>query len=68
MVKFICGNILSLSSFSILVIFTIYMIGQDTGKVYDCRYARWHPDIPNEVRDECSRLQRNIDSHNTVNH
>jgi hypothetical protein len=30
----------------------------DTGeqyRVYDCGMAEWHPDIPNEVKDECRR-------------
>lgn len=25
------------------------------GRVYDCGMAEWHPDIPNEVKEECRR-------------
>ena len=28
---------------------------EPTGKVYDCRMAEWHPDIPKEVKEECRR-------------
>lgn len=24
-------------------------------RVYDCGMAEWHPDIPNEVREECRK-------------
>jgi len=24
-------------------------------RVYDCEIARWHPDIPNAVREECRK-------------
>jgi hypothetical protein len=27
-----------------------------TQKVYDCRDAHWHPDVPVEVKKECSKL------------
>jgi hypothetical protein len=27
------------------------------GRVYDCGMAEWHPDIPNQVKEECRRLR-----------
>lgn len=30
--------------------------GDSQGKVYDCRDAHWHPDVPIEVKRECSRI------------
>lgn len=39
-----------------LLIFLLLNINERYGKVYDCEMARWHPDIPKEVRDECRRL------------
>lgn len=38
----------------LLLAFTDY--GTET-KVYDCGMAEWHPDIPNEVKEECRRLR-----------
>ena len=29
---------------------------EDSGeRVYDCGMAEWHPDIPNEVKEECRK-------------
>lgn len=47
-----------------LIIFTgiavSILIFSDFGKgrtvVYDCRDAHWHPDVPIDVKKECSRL------------
>jgi uncharacterized protein YebE (UPF0316 family) len=27
-------------------------------RVYDCGMAEWHPDIPNEVKEECRKRRR----------
>lgn len=27
------------------------------GKIYDCGMAEWHPDIPEEVKEECRNRQ-----------
>lgn len=40
-----CISILTLSDF-----------GKNRTVVYDCRDAHWHPDVPVEVKKECSRL------------
>jgi hypothetical protein len=39
----LCVGILVLSDFN-------------KGRVYDCRDAHWHPDVPAEVKRECSKL------------
>lgn len=44
----------------LLVISIAILIFSDFGRgqtvVYDCRDAHWHPDVPVEVKRECSRL------------
>ena len=37
-----------------VLVFTDF--GKGTTVVYDCRDAHWHPDIPIDVKKECSRL------------
>lgn len=37
-----------------ILIFTNFGKGQTIR--YDCRDAHWHPDVPVEVKKECSRL------------
>ena len=37
-----------------ILIFTDF--GKSQTVVYDCRDAHWHPDIPVEVKQECSRM------------
>lgn len=39
-----------------VVILVFSDFGQNRTVVYDCRDAHWHPDIPVEVKRECSRL------------
>lgn len=39
----------------LLIVFTEFGSGQV--RVYDCGMAEWHPDIPNQVRDECRKLR-----------
>ena len=38
----------------IIILFTDF--GANRGKVYDCRDAHWHPDVPIEVKKECDRI------------
>ena len=42
------------------VVAVLILIFTDFGKsqtvVYDCRDAHWHPDVPVEVKRECSRM------------
>ena len=43
---------------AILAILAAFMYF-DTGegyRVYDCGMAEWHPDIPNQVKEECRKL------------
>lgn len=38
----------------------LYIIVNTVGpqeRVYDCGMAEWHPDIPNEVKEECRKLR-----------
>jgi hypothetical protein len=44
---------LSVSVF--LLILWFYGVGP-LGKIYDCRDAHWHPDVPIDVKKECRRL------------
>ena len=55
--KFILNNILSLSIFLILLAGTVYANMHSDGRVYDCRYASFHPDLPVAVREQCRQLQ-----------
>jgi len=36
------------------------------GKVYDCGIAEWHPDVPQEVREECRKLRRQYKHETTI--
>lgn len=42
----------------LLAMFIVFTDFGPEGKVYDCGMAEWHPDIPNEVREECRKLRR----------
>jgi hypothetical protein len=47
--------VISLVIFCVAVlVYTDFGRGQEV--VYDCRDAHWHPDVPAEVKRECSRL------------
>jgi uncharacterized protein YebE (UPF0316 family) len=39
----------------ILWVWVLSTIDMPTYKVYDCGMAEWHPDIPNEVKEECRK-------------
>jgi hypothetical protein len=36
----------------------IIIQNQPQGRYYDCGMAEWHPDIPNEVKEECRRRRQ----------
>ena len=38
-----------------LCIFVLSQIDMPEYKVYDCSIAEWHPDVPNEVKQECRK-------------
>ena len=38
------------------IILIVTDFGKDQTVIYDCRDAHWHPDVPVEVKKECSRL------------
>ena len=44
----------------ITVVCIIFLVFSDFGKgrvkIYDCRDAHWHPDVPIEVKKECAKL------------
>jgi len=49
----------------LLLAAVVVLIISDFGnqpKVYDCRLAEWHPDIPKEVREECRKLKNEINN------
>jgi hypothetical protein len=41
--------------FFIIFLLAISDIESPVGRIYDCGMAEWHPDIPNEVKEECRR-------------
>jgi hypothetical protein len=41
---------------SCIAILTFSDFGKSRTVIYDCRDAHWHPDVPIEVKKECSRL------------
>lgn len=43
-------------SFLLIFILLFTDFGNQTGKIYDCKEAHWHPDYPIEVKEECKRL------------
>lgn len=40
------------------VVFLFTSINEPQGRVYDCGMAEWHPDIPNNVKEECRRIRQ----------
>ncbi len=53
-------NIQYLIAITFAIIAATILVFTDFGKgrtvVYDCRDAHWHPDIPIDVKKECSKL------------
>jgi hypothetical protein len=46
--------VVSVIAFVLIIWFSGF--GASTGKVYDCRDAHWHPDVPIDVKKECQKL------------
>lgn len=57
--KYIIGAIAA-TLFWLGLLSIIPMPDTENIRVYDCGMAEWHPDIPNEVKEECRkrRLQQ----------
>lgn len=51
MIKYIIGFVVA----CVLWIFVLSQVDMPEYKVYDCSITEWHPDIPNEVKEECRR-------------
>lgn len=50
---------------AILVAFMYFDTGEQY-RVYDCGMAEWHPDIPNQVKEECRRRAREYQPEKTT--
>lgn len=48
-------NIAVIVAFLAIVAALLYVAPEERYRVYDCGMAEWHPDIPNEVKQECRR-------------
>ncbi len=44
--------------FCCIFVLTISDFGRSNVVVYDCRDAHWMPDIPIEVKKECSKMRK----------
>jgi hypothetical protein len=62
MIKYIIGFIVA----SILWALILYNTDMPTYRVYDCGMAEWHPDIPNDVKEECRKMKREKRSRNEI--
>ena len=51
MKKYIIGFVVA----CVLWIFALSQVDMPEYKIYDCSISEWHPDIPNEVKEECRR-------------
>lgn len=51
-------NLILLAAMILVLIFLIFGDWGPQGRVYDCGMAEWHPDIPNDVKEECRRMRR----------
>ncbi len=58
MIKFIFGFIVA----CVIWIIVLSNVDIPTYRVYDCGMAEWHPDIPQEVRDECRSRHKKKDN------
>lgn len=41
----------------IALVIVVFAFPKHEVKVYDCGMAEWHPDIPNEVKEQCRKLR-----------
>jgi hypothetical protein len=57
-IKFIFGFIVA----CMIWIIVLSNVDIPTYRVYDCGMAEWHPDIPQEVRDECRSRYKKKDN------
>jgi hypothetical protein len=48
--------VILLSIFAFVLILLFSGFGARSGKIYDCRDAHWHPDVPVDVKKECQQL------------
>jgi hypothetical protein len=39
-----------------LMVCVLIIVKPNQGRIYDCGMAEWHPDIPNQVKEECRKL------------
>ncbi len=62
MIKYIIGFIVA----SILWALVLYNTDMPTYRIYDCGMAEWHPDIPNDVKEECRKMKREKRSRNEI--
>ena len=51
MIKYIIGFVVA----CVLWTFVLSQVDMPEYKVYDCSIAEWHPDVPNEVKQECRK-------------
>lgn len=54
-------NLKNYITITTLLVFCITILvfsdfGKNRTKVYDCRDAHWHPDVPAAVKKECAKL------------
>jgi len=43
--------------FLVLAFLILVLVPDDGSRIYDCGMAEWHPDIPNEVKEECRKIR-----------
>ena len=48
--------IIALVIIAVIAMLTFTDFGKSRAVTYDCRDARWHPDYPIDVKEECLRL------------
>jgi hypothetical protein len=51
MKKYIIGFVVA----CIIWVCVLSQVDMPEYRVYDCGMAEWHPDIPNEVKEECRK-------------
>lgn len=54
MIKYVIGFLVA----CVVWIIVLSNIDVPEYRVYDCGMAEWHPDIPNEVKEECRKRRR----------
>jgi hypothetical protein len=41
----------------IALLVMIFLFPKQQGRTYDCGMAEWHPDIPNNIKEECRKIR-----------